>query len=96
MRFEFRSVNAALKQTALSLFAKCNRGATVTEEKATEEKFSYQALLRILILCLCNKQLIFFRNMLLKGPFGFFLNAESLPERYQIRAVYACAGGLTF
>jgi len=34
--------------------------------------FSYQALLRILILCLCNKQLIFLRNMVLKGPLGFF------------------------
>jgi len=34
--------------------------------------FSYQALLRILILCLCNKQLIFFRNMFLKSPLGFF------------------------
>jgi len=34
--------------------------------------FSYQALLRILILCLCKKQLIFFRNMFLKGPLGFF------------------------
>jgi len=39
--------------------------------------FSYQALLRILILCLCNKQLIFFQNMFLKGPLGFFFNAES-------------------
>ena len=83
MRFEFRSVNAALKQTALSLFAKCNRGATVTEEKATEEKFSYQALLRILILCLCNKQLIFFRNMFLKlkGPLDFF-QCRILTRRY--------------
>jgi len=34
--------------------------------------FSYQALLRILILCLGNKQLIFFWNMFLKGPLGFF------------------------
>jgi len=34
--------------------------------------FSYQALMRILILCLCNKQLMFFRNMFLKGPLGFF------------------------
>jgi len=34
--------------------------------------FSYPTLLRILILCLCNKQLIFFRNMFLKGPLGFF------------------------
>jgi len=39
--------------------------------------FSYQALLRILILCLCNKQLISFRNMFLKGPLGLFFNAES-------------------
>jgi len=39
--------------------------------------FSYQTLLRILILCLCNKQLIFFRNMFLKGPLDFFFNAES-------------------
>jgi len=38
---------------------------------------SYQALLRILILCLCNKQLMFFRYMFLKGPLGFFFNAES-------------------
>ena len=39
--------------------------------------FSYQALLRFLILCLCNKQLMFFRNMFLKGPLGFFFNSES-------------------
>jgi len=39
--------------------------------------FSYQALLRVLILCLCNKQVIFFRNMFLKGPLGLFFNAES-------------------
>ena len=34
--------------------------------------FSYQVLLRILILCLCNKQLIFFWKIFLKGPFSFF------------------------
>jgi len=34
--------------------------------------FSYQALLRILILCLCNKQLMFFWNIFLKGPLGSF------------------------
>ena len=39
--------------------------------------FSYQVSLRILILCLCNKQLISFRNMFLKGPLGLFFNAES-------------------
>ena len=38
---------------------------------------SYQVLLRILILYLCNKHLIFFRNMFLKGPLGLFFNAES-------------------
>jgi len=54
--------------------------------------FSYQALLRILILCLCNKQLIFFRNMFLKGPLGFF-SMQNPHQKILIRAVYACAGG---
>jgi len=66
--------NAALKQTALSLFFKCNRGATQLKRNFSEfcGLFSYQALLRTLILCLCDKQLIFFRNMFLKSPLGFF------------------------
>jgi len=90
--------NAALKHMALSSFAKCNRGATATEKNFSEFSglFSYQAIMRILILCLCNKQLIFFRNMFLKGSFWLFFNAESSPEDIKYGQFTLLQGGLTF
>jgi len=71
--------NAALKQAALSLFAKCNHGATATEKNYFWVLWSFliSRSLRILILCPCKRQLIFFWNIFLKGPLGLFFNGES-------------------
>jgi len=90
--------NAALKQTALSLFSKCKRGATATEKKYSEfcGLFSYQGLLRVLNLCLCNKQPIVFLYIFLNIPLGLLFNAESLPEDLKCRRLTLVQGGLTF
>ena len=54
--------------------------------------FPYQALLSILILCLCNKQLIFFPNMFLKGPLGFFSMQHPHQKIINTGGLHLCRG----
>jgi len=91
--------NAALKQTALSFFAKCNRGATATEKKNSEFccLFSYH------IKHYCESQsCVFATNSTSfsgtcssKVLWGFF-NAESSPEDIKYGRFPLVQGGLTF
>jgi len=87
--------NAALKQTVLSLFAEYNHGTTATEKNYSEICRLF-LISRILILCFCNKQLIFSRKIFLKSPLGLFFNAESSSEDLKYGCFALVQGGLTF
>ena len=83
MRFEFRRGDAALKQTALSLFAKCNRGATATENKFFWVLWSFRissVIENLNPVSLQQTTDLFFQQTaehVTQGSFGLFFNAES-------------------
>ena len=88
--------NAALKQTALLLFAKCNRGATATEKKIFCVLWSFliSSVIENLNPASLQQTADLFPEHVPQRSFRLFFQCRILTRRYEIRAVYDCAGGL--
>jgi len=71
--------NAALKQTVLSLFAKCNRGATATEKIFFRVLWSFliSSVIENLNPVSLQKTADYFPEHVPHGSFRLFFNAES-------------------